>query len=410
MVSPVTITFDGTTILDGEIVLTSGDIVTSVKVKTTSATDCYKPLAEGNLVTDPQMNDLSNYAVRNTVSLVNIITEPENVYCGAQSMKLGNGKNNDSGFLDLPLAGLVSANTAYKVKAMVKTNGRFNFGIEHIDKLGLNEGKLIVPANTNNQWQAIEFYFTTGAELPENPIIYFNNWPGDGATGTLAYIDNWEIYPSTDPVITISKTAMAFDEDYIFEDMVINSSNLSSEITITAPAGITVEPATLPAAVTSTPVSISYDGTTPVDGDVTFTSGSVSVKVKVKSASNSCYVDENSEYMNLIPDPKFTSASSFSGWGTWGIVNILESDSVFCGSRCGKITTRGNFQVPLTGLLIANTYYQSKIMLRTIGGAFRMGVNNHDKAFVGGIDKSYPRDYIDSVDTKGEWQECVFLS
>ena len=245
MVSPVTITFDGTTILDGEIVLTSGDIVTSVKVKTTSATDCYKPLAEGSLVPDPQMNDLSNYAVRNTVSLVNIITEPENVYCGAQSMKLGNGKNTDSGFLDLPLAGLVSANTAYKVKAMVKTNGRFNFGIEHIDKLGLNEGKLIVPANTNNQWQAIEFYFTTGAELPENPIIYFNNWPGDGATGTLAYIDNWEIYPSTDPVITISKTAMAFDEDYIFEDMVINSSNLSSEITITAPAGITVEPATI---------------------------------------------------------------------------------------------------------------------------------------------------------------------
>ncbi|MDD3491224.1 MAG: hypothetical protein PHR62_15215, partial [Paludibacter sp.] len=154
MVSPVTITFDGTTILDGEIVLTSGDIVTSVKVKTTSATDCYKPLAEGNLVTDPQMNDLSNYAVRNTVSLVNIITEPENVYCGAQSMKLGNGKNTDSGFLDLPLTGLVSANTAYKVKAMVKTNGRFNFGIEHIDKLALNEGKLIVPANTNNQWQA----------------------------------------------------------------------------------------------------------------------------------------------------------------------------------------------------------------------------------------------------------------
>lgn len=410
MIANVTVTYDGTTAVDGDIVLTSGDIVTSVKVKSTSDAACYQPLGEGNLVTDPQMNDISKYAVRSSVSLVNIITDPANVYCGAHSVKVGNAKNTDSGFIDFPLAGLISANSAYKVKAMVKTagNGRFNFGIEHIDKLGLNEGKLIVPVKTNNEWQAVEFYFTTGSELPTNPVIYFNNWPGDGATGTVAYLDNWEIYPSTDPVITISKTAMAFDEDYIFEDMVINSSNLSSEITITAPAGITVEPATLPAAVTSTPVSISYDGTTPVDGDVTFTSGSVSVKVKVKSASNSCYVDENSEYMNLIPDPKFTSASSFSGWGTWGIVNILESDSVFCGSRCGKITTRGNFQVPLTGLLVPNTYYQSKIMLRTLGGAFRMGINNHDKAFEGGIDKAYPRDYIDSVDTKGEWQEYVF--
>ncbi|MBN2765677.1 MAG: T9SS type A sorting domain-containing protein [Paludibacteraceae bacterium] len=407
-VALLTVTYDGTTAVDGNILLKSGDVEATVKVKSTNDSECFVPLEEGNLVTDPKMNSLSSYSVRSSVSLASIISEPENVYCGAYSMKVGNGKNTDSGFLDLPLAGLVTANSAYKVKLMAKTNGIFNIGIEHIDVYAPNEGKLIVPVNTNNEWQAVEFYFTTGAELPTNPVIYFNNWPGDGATGTVAFVDNWEIYPTTDQVITLSKTAMAFDEEYLFEDMIVNSSNLSSDITITAPAGITVEPATLSAASTSAAVSIYYDGTTAVDGFVTFTSGATEVNVKVKSASNSCFVDDNSSYMNLIPDPFFTSVTNFDGWGTFGVVTINESDSVFCGSRCGKITTRGNFQVPLTGLLYPNTYYQSKIMLRTIGGAFRMGINNHDKAFQGGIDKDYPSDYVDSVDTQGEWEEYVF--
>lgn len=406
-VASVSVTYDGTTVVDGDILLKSGDIEARIKVKSTSDATCYVAASADNLVDEPHMNSLATFAARSAVKVVNIVDEPANVYCGAKAIQVGNMKNTDSGFLDYSLTGLLTPNTAYHVKFAAKTDGRFTMGVEHIDLNGINEGKLIIPVSTNNEWQIVEFDFTTGAELPTAPIIYFNNWPGDGATGTVAFIDNWEIYQYTEPVITVSKTAMAFDDQYMLDELVISAANLTQDITVTAPAGISVE-ATLPSSVSSYAVSIGYDGTTAVDGFVEFTSSNKTVKVKVKSASNDCYDNSDQEYTNLIPDPYFTDKVNFRGWGTWNIVSILESDSVFCGSRCGKITTRGNFEVPLSGMLIPNTVYESKIMLRTLGGAFRMGINSHDLAFTGGIDPSYPRDYVDSVDTHGEWTEYKF--
>lgn len=403
----ILVSYDGTTTVDGEITFTSGSTVMKIPVKAVSDAACFVPLYVDNvnIITDPGLNSLTTFKGWGDKMVVKITSDPTNVYCGASSIRIGDGEKNNSGSLDFPMNGLLVASTTYRVKVVCKSNGRFNLGIERFDGNGT---KLLKAIDTNNEWQVLDFMFTTGETLPDNPVMYINNWPGDGGAGTLAFVDNWEMYAVPDAVVTANKTGLAFDELFTFDSFIVTANNLSQDITITAPAGITVEPATIPATSISTPVSVTYDGTTAVNGPITITTGALVTTVNVKSASNSCFTPLYSDRPNLIPDSYLNNKSSFRGWENWSIISIAESDSVYCGSHCGKITNRGNIEVPLADLLKPKHVYVSKAMIRTIGGAFRMGINGHDKFFSDGIDTAYPNDYIDSVNTAGEWREFTF--
>jgi hypothetical protein len=195
--------------------------------------------------------------------------------------------------------------------------------------------------------------------------------------------------------------ALAFDPDYTNNTFTVTGGNLLSDITITAPAGITVTPSTLPAAAAAEIVSVTYDGATAVDGVITLTSGSAVSTVKVKSTTNSCFVPLYTDRPNLIPDPFVNDKNNFRGWKNWSVISAADyPDSVYCGSHCARINITGDIEVPLTDKLLPNYKYISKAMIRTIGGTFRMGINGHDKLFGG--------DFIDTVNTLGVWKEYTF--
>lgn len=403
----IVVSYDGTTAVDGEITFTSGSTVMKVPVKGVSDAACFVPLytESVNMITDPGLNSLTTFKGWGDKMVVKITSDPTNVFCGASSIRIGDGEKANTGSLDFPMDGLLMASTTYRVKVVCKSNGRYNLGIERIDENGT---KILKPIDTNNEWQVLDFLFTTGEVVPNNPVMYINNWDGDGGTGSLAFVDNWEMYIVPDAVVSATKTGLAFDELFTFDNFTVTGNNLSQDIVITAPAGITVDPTTIPATAISTPVSVTYDGTTAVNGVIAITSGTVTTNVNVKSASNSCFTPLYTDRPNLIPDPYLNDRNNFRGWENWRIISIAESDSIYCGSHCAKITNRGNIEVPLAGLLKPKHTYISKAMVRTIGGAFRMGINGHDKFFSEGIDLSYPNDYIDSINTAGEWKEFVF--
>lgn len=408
----VTFVYDGVTPVDGVITLTSGTSTNTIQVKAVSDAACFVPLYTDvtNLIPDPGMNTLTPFSGWGTKTIETLITDPADVFCGASTIKVGDGINPGSGSLDFHpgvlndgKGGLLQPNTTYRIKVMAKTTGVFRVGIERTDLNHSANNVILHEFDTAGQWQSVDFDFATGDAIDVDPVIYINDW---NLTGTSAFVDNWEIYPVQGPVITSTAKPYAFDDQYRTDSFYVTAANLVGDIAITTPAGITATPATLPAGSLSAVVNLTYDGTTPVNGNVTLTSGIATTSVLVETASNSgCFTPLYSDRPNLISDIYLNNQNKFNGWahngGSWGLISILDNpDSVYCGSHSAKLYKSADIEVPLTGMLIPNTSYISKAMVRTIGGYFHMGINGQDINVTG--------DLVDSVNTNGAWQEMTF--
>lgn len=392
----VTVIYDGTSVVDGNIVLTSGSNVVNIAVKSASETQCYTPLytSTENIIADGRgMNSLANYGGWGTKSIATIFTEPENVYCGAASIKIGNGTSTGSGSLDIlgGVSTLLAPNTTYRVKVMIKTiGGTFQLGVD----AGPNVEKKI---DTNGEWAPLDFYFTTGETVGAN--MYINNW---ACTGLAAYVDNYELFIATDPIISATESGLAFDADYTTSSFKVTASNIFEDLAITAPAGITVTPNVLPADSKGADVLVTYDGTTAVNDSISITAGTTVKKVAVKAISTSnttCFTPLYTDRTNLNSDPYMNALSSFGGWGTRSIISIVDkADSVYCGSHSGMIIGGGSLDVVLTGKLVPNTNYKARAMVKTYG-TYKMGVWGHS---AGSPDKQ------DTINTAGLWKEMIF--
>lgn len=133
------------------------------------------------------------------------------------------------------------------------------------------------------------------------------------------------------PVLTTSKPAVYLDDKYQTETLVVNGANLGQDITITAPAGITVNPTTISkTAATDVNVNVSFNGTSLITGNITLISGTKVITIPVKTSTNACYVPAYPSG-NMIADPTFSAASlgagGFNGWGPTAIVN----KNAYCG-------------------------------------------------------------------------------
>jgi len=408
----ITIGYDGTTPVDGVITFTSGTETTSIQVKSASDVTCFTPLYADkvNLIPDLGLNTMTPFInAWGKAKNISIITDPTNVYCGGSSVQVGDGTSDGTfdyhpGVENDGNGGKLAPNTTYRVKVMAKTmDGPFQLGIERTDMDNPSNNVILKPFDTGGVWKAIDFYFVTGSRIDVDPVIYLNDF---NRTGRLAYFDNWELYATTDPVIFSTSTTLAFDPQYLTESFDVTAANLTSDITITAPAGITVYPETLPAASAVAPVTITYDGTTAVNGVITLTSGATTINIAVKSAgsNNDCFTPLYTDRPNLIADPFLNDRSKFGGWahdgGSMELINVATNpDSVYCGSHSAKLTIKADIEVPLAGLLTPRTKYISKVMIKTYG-YFRMGVN--------GYDTTINTDFVDSVNTEGLWKEYTF--
>jgi len=284
-------------------------------------------------------------------------------------------------------------NTTYRGRIMMKTiGGTFQVGVD----AGPNQE---FKFDTNGEWKACEFIFTTGATLGAN--MYVNNC--GGCTATAAYIDNFELYVMQDPLLTTSITSEAFEPEYMNSAFTVSGTNLTSEIEITAPAGVTVTPSILPVSSKNEVVAISWDGVTPVDGNIIVASTGLKDTIKVKSTPNgssACFTPLYTDRLNIISNPTINSLTNLSGWGSISSINIANmKDSIFCGSHSGMINGGGSLNFELTGLLKPNTQYISKVKVKNYK-TFQIGI--------WGYDILATSDLTDSIETNGVWQDVVF--
>lgn len=392
----LSVSYTGNAPVDGVITISSGSLTQEIRVKAVPGTDCFVPLFEDqeNKITDPGMVSLSNYAGWGTKTVSNILTDPDNVYCGASTIKIGNGIDAGSGSLDFPLNDLLLPNTVYIVKVMAKSTGTFRLATERADINGLKQTLF----DTNGEWKPVILVFKTGEVLEANPVLYINDW---NLNGTQTYVDNYEMYvmPDGEGYIDLNKSSLGFDPEATTDNFQLSGYNLTNDFVITAPAGITIEATNLAYDAVNADVFVTFDGTTPVNGNITVTSGTMSKTIAVKAitTSNATCFTPTANKTNKIPDPYFNDQANFRGWGSWSIISIPDT-GVYCGSHAAKISGRGDIEVPLVDLQ-PNYTYKSKVMLLT-HGKFHMGINGHDTMFSG--------DFTDSINTNGVWQEYTF--
>jgi len=357
----VSVTYDGSTAVNGNIVFTAGTTVKNVAVTANTNASCFTPLyPAGNLIVDPTCN----YYTTNGWGNKSINTDPAFVYCGARS-----GKITANGSLDRVLTGVMRPNTLYRVKAKVyKVSGTVGIGVYGWNGTAAD----IYHADTiAGSWQDIDFTFTTGATLKSTGQgVFFNS--GNG------YIDNWEMYEVPFYTMTTSVPSLSFDELNATDSFTVSGTDIIHDITIAAPAGITVSPATIPAGtVSNVPISVTYNGTTtPVSGNITLTTGSLVKYIPVTAVTNASCFTPLYPTGNIIADPYLNSLSTFAGWGAKSI--NTDPAYVYCGIRSGKITGKcgGSIDYNLTGKIQSNKTYRVKAMVSTNGtGTVKIGIS-----------------------------------
>jgi hypothetical protein len=211
------------------------------------------------------------------------------------------------------------------------------------------------------------------------------NWTG---------FDNFRLYyygAVVTPILTASVASLNYDDIYKTPSSFnVAAANLSAPITITAPAGINVSPTSLPANTTSASISVTYDGTSTVNGNITVVSGTNVVTIPVKASSNaSCYTPAYSTG-NLIADPTFSAASlSEGGFGGWGPTGI-DQKKPYCGRGSAYIfgscwPNGGSIDRALTtangNALKPNTTYRLRAMINsqaTTGTSFQFQIEGYD--------------------------------
>jgi len=205
--------------------------------------------------------------------------------------------------------------------------------------------------------------------------------------------------PESTAIISSSVKALGFDNLHSSETIKITGANLDSTIFITTPSGITVSPDTLPSNAEQAAVTVSYDGTSSIDGNIVMTSGSGKLNIPVKSYTNDCFSQLYPNVSNLIPDPYVSDLSNFAGWGNKSINS--DPDYVYCGATSGKVsgTNGGSLDVTLTGKLKPNTQYRVKAEVYVIGGAFQLGIFGWSNG---------QGDFNRQIKTTDSWQDVDF--
>ena len=207
------------------------------------------------------------------------------------------------------------------------------------------------------------------------------NWTG---------FDNFRLYyygPAAIPSIGASKTQFAFNggDGYVSDSLTVSGANLTNSISISAPSGITVNPTSLPSGASNAKVIVTYDGSTTVSGNVTFTSGITTVNVAVTGAPGAVCFTPLYSTGNMIPDPKLNSIAGFGGWGHKAVVTGSE---VYCGSSCVKFTATTNgwpdgAALDVTGIAWgANSTYRVRAMVKATDGSVAFLANGTNPNFL----------------------------
>lgn len=266
--------YDTNYYIDSSIVFSSIDtIYMKIPVKS-YRNHCYYKLYPGleNLIPDPCLSNLNYFTGWGTRCINNDINY---VFCGATSGMVS-GKN--GGSIDVDLTGKLLPETKYRIKAKVYLiGGSFQVGV-YGWSAGQADYNYII--NVKEQWQDVDFSFITGKILGEKQGVFFNNY---GLTGSVGYIDNWEMYAIPEIYLSTKKIDFLTNSS---TKVYLRKVNINQDIEIKAPEGFSISKFIISKNVLEDTVNISFVGNKNVEGFVYFISGDIKDSIHVKGSLN----------------------------------------------------------------------------------------------------------------------------
>lgn len=214
----------------------------------------------------------------------------------------------------------------------------------------LNSGAFIFAGSKYTEVTAGQDYFVDSISVTNGTLPIGFALQGTVQVNWLGF-DNFRLYKYvtyTTPALSASPSALYLDEIVSSSSFQITGSNLTGNITIVAPTGITLTGTNLASngngsytialanANTTNTITVSYNGTGTVDGNISFSGSgsgnqSVSGTIKVKASSNSSCFTPAYPTGNMIADPTFSAADlTTGGFGGWGPTGIIYNNA-YCG-------------------------------------------------------------------------------
>lgn len=239
---------------------------------------------------------------------------------------------------------------------------------------------------------------------PANRSCYLVFAKTNSSASFTQNIDDLVLTKTADPnpIITTSESYLVFDEIKTTGSFDVTGFSLSDPITITTPAGFSVDQSSLEATATGVNVTVTYDGVSSSSAYITLTSGTTSTSVRVIAKKNTdCFTSLYPTKTNIFDEPYMNSLSTYSGWGSKKITN--DTTIVYCGSSSVELTGAcgTSLDYSLTGKITANTTYRFRAMLNS----------NAELSFTlngCGIDNT-TSDYQVIANTNGVWEAVDFI-
>ncbi|HLP05224.1 MAG TPA: T9SS type A sorting domain-containing protein [Paludibacter sp.] len=207
-----------------------------------------------------------------------------------------------------------------------------------------------------------------------------------GNFGEWNVVDNFRLYyygASVAPAIGLSANSLYFDSNNLTKTFTVTGENLTENVVLSAPAGITLDKTTLTpaeAAAGATVTATFGDAANIVDGTISVASGSLTRSISISaSADAACFTPLYSGRTNLIKDPYCSDFSNFGGWGnnTRAInSNIAYS---YCGLRSLYLNGSGSIDASVAGgiAVASNKTYRAKAMIYApTGNVAKFGLFN----------------------------------
>ncbi|NLK47327.1 MAG: hypothetical protein GX296_00790 [Bacteroidales bacterium] len=307
--------------------------------------------------------------------------------------------------------------------------GKLRFAIKN----GGDEQRLDAPLLTRNTWSHVAVtlgngtarIYVNGTKTAESnsftikpsdfkPVLNYigrSQFPGDRLF--WGYVDDLKIYNYVKTNFDDRNSAVSYlsvtEDNLVFDDIDntqrtfrVSGINLTNNIVLSAPAGITLNPSTVAAAdaAAGKTITATWDpgvlGTI-LNGVITISSTGVGNQtINFATSEDSDCTNFLAPAKNLIDDPYFNNPEQ-PGWGN----HIATSDNAYCGSFSGKVWGQGGGSGSLDRTVAwnAETPYIIRAYVNTNADGFVLGLGN---AYVGGVKDN--ETYNSISNTGGAWQ------
>ncbi len=257
-------------------------------------------------------------------------------------------------------------------------------------------------------------YFVDFIEVKDSTLTIGYKTSGQVACNWTGF-DNFRLYlyaemTYTEPILSVSEESFFFDESNTQKTFTVSGTNLTDNVTFSAPTGISFNPASVTAAeaqaVGGKTVTVTWNPSllgTKKDGQITVSStGATSQTISFITSKESDCAIFLAPTKNLITDPSFNNSEQ-PGWGN----RCRTTEASYCGAYAGKVSGRRAGSLNRDIAWKPETAYIIRAYVNTNASGYVLGLG---EAYVDGVQNNETYNVIPNTNSTWQLFENTFVT